>query len=156
FQRAGRGRAVPACSDTPSTVPATTGAAMSSDTSRFFVITGGPGAGKSTLVEALERHGFACSTEAGRAGVREQGAVGGNALPWRDPRAFAERMLEHELRSYRLTAETKGLVFFDRGLPDIVDYLRLTGVPVPAPIELAARRHRYGRRVFVAPLWPEI
>jgi predicted ATPase len=44
---------------------------------RFFVITGGPGSGKTTLIEALASRGLARSTEAGRAIIRDQASVGG-------------------------------------------------------------------------------
>ncbi|RXV74002.1 ATPase [Burkholderia stabilis] len=125
-------------------------------TGRFFVVTGGPGSGKSTLLDALERVGFARSQEAGRGVIRDQMAVDGHALPWRDPAAFAELMLSWEMRSYHLARHARGPVFFDRGVPDVVGYLRLTGLAVPAHAEAAARRFRYHRRVFIAPPWPEI
>jgi predicted ATPase len=47
-------------------------------------------------------------------------------------------------------------VFFDRGVPDVVGYLRLLGLPVPAHMDRAARTFRYNRRVFIAPPWAEI
>jgi predicted ATPase len=129
---------------------------MANDPKRFHVLTGGPGSGKSTLIAALRRMGFNGSTEAGRAIIRDQVAIGGPALPWRDPRLFAELMLCWEMRSYRMAEQQTGPVFFDRGLPDVVGYLRLTGLPVPAHINEAAAAFLYNRRVFVAPPWPEI
>jgi predicted ATPase len=126
------------------------------DSQRFFVITGGPGSGKSTLIDALEREGFARTVEAGRAIIKEQVADGGSALPWSDPRAFAERMFEWELRSYARAIENHGVVFFDRGIPDVVGYLRLMNLPVPPPIDAVARTHRYNTQVFIAPPWPAI
>lgn len=122
---------------------------------RFFVITGGPGAGKTTLVEALKRAGFAGSVEAGRAVIRRQMALGGRALPWSDPLAFAERMLAHERHSYR-KARRDRITFFDRGLPDLAGYLILNGLPVPPRLTRLCRTWRYARRVFIAPPWPEI
>ena len=47
-------------------------------------------------------------------------------------------------------------VFFDRGIPDIIGYLHLEGVPVPERKVQIARRFRYRRSVFVCPSWPEI
>ena len=123
---------------------------------RFHVVTGGPGSGKSTLLDALERAGFARSQEAGRGVIRDQTAIDGQALPWRDRAAFAELMLSWEMRSYHLARCARGPVFFDRGVPDVIGYLRLTGLAVPAHAEAAARRFRYHRRVFIAPPWPEI
>lgn len=65
-------------------------------------------------------------------------------------------MLAWELRSWREAHAAAGPVFFDRGVPDTLGYLRLTGLPIPAHMHEAARRFRYHRRVFIAPPWPEI
>jgi predicted ATPase len=123
---------------------------------RFFLITGGPGSGKSTLLEALSAEGFAHMPEAGRAIIQDQVAIGGVALPWLDRMAFAELMLSWEIRSYEAAQKIPGPVFFDRGVPDVLGYLRLSGLPVPSYVESAARRLRYYRRVFLAPPWPAI
>ncbi|MDH4981351.1 AAA family ATPase [Hyphomicrobium sp. D-2] len=123
---------------------------------RQIVITGGPGAGKSTLVAALARHGAAVMPEAGRAIIQAQDAIGGGALPNVDRRLFAELMLSWDLRSYREGAERNRLTFYDRGIPDCIGYLELNGMPVPNHFEIAARMHRYGRHVFVAPPWAQI
>jgi predicted ATPase len=122
----------------------------------FIVITGGPGSGKTTLIEALAVQGFTTTVEAGRAIIQDQVAIGGTALPWRDPLAFAEAMLVWEMRSYRTAQEHPGPVFFDRGVPDVVGYLRLCGLPVPPHIAKAATLFRYAPRVFIAPPWREI
>ena len=47
-------------------------------------------------------------------------------------------------------------VIFDRGIPDVIGYLRLCGLPVPATVLKAAEQRRYARRVFIAPPWPAI
>jgi predicted ATPase len=108
------------------------------------------------LIEALRSAGPATLPEAGRGIIRDQSAIGGPALPWHDPAQFAELMLSWELRSYRAALEQDGPVFFDRGVPDPLGYLRLTGLPVPDHVRHAAERFRYAGRVFIAPPWPEI
>jgi predicted ATPase len=123
---------------------------------RLFAITGGPGSGKSTLIDALAGHGIFSMPEAGRSILQDQVAIGGEALPWSDRRAFAELMLSWEIRSYRAALRRSGQVIFDRGVPDVVGYLRLSGLPIPLHVERAAQMFRYHRRVFVAPPWPEI
>ncbi|MBZ9723507.1 AAA family ATPase [Mesorhizobium sp. CO1-1-11] len=129
---------------------------MQNNSDRFFVLTGGPGSGKTTLIEALRQAGFATSAEAGRGIIGDQSAIGGTALPWSDRALFAELMLSWEMRSYRAVRELAGPVFFDRGVPDTIGYLRLCGLPVPDHLTSAATEFRYARRVFVAPPWPEI
>jgi predicted ATPase len=132
------------------------GQAMQNDSNRFFVLTGGPGSGKTTLIEALRTQGFATAPEAGRGIIRDQMAIGGPALPWQDHALFAELMLSWELRSWHAAHAEPGPVFFDRGAPDTIGYLRLCGRPVPDHITSAAEKFRYARQVFVAPPWPEI
>lgn len=123
---------------------------------RMFVVTGGPGSGKTTLIDALAAQGFTCMPEAGRAIIQQQVATGGTALPWSDPVAFAELMLESDIRSYHAAQKVDGSVIFDRGIPDALGYLRLIGLPPPPHLEEAARMYRYHRRVFIAPPWPKI
>lgn len=121
----------------------------------FYVITGGPGSGKSSLVDALSEAGFDTMPEAGRAIIRDQLDVDGNALPWADRAAFADLMFARDLCSYRNAARSKPVVF-DRGIPDVVGYPHLCDLPVPPRLLEAVRLHRYNRTVFVAPPWPEI
>ena len=129
---------------------------MSDIPGRLFVITGGPGSGKTTLVDALNARGYFTLSEAGRTIIRDQVRVGGNALPWADAAAFAELMLAHDLRAYHTALRADGPTFFDRGIPDIVGFLRLMSLPVPLHIHTAVRDHRYNRLVFLAPPWPAI
>jgi predicted ATPase len=125
-------------------------------TDRFVIVTGGPGAGKTTLIDALEDTGYARTIEAGRAIIQDQRAKGGHALPWDDSIASAEEMLAWDIGSYRAAETVDSFVFFDRGIPDIVGYLKLTGAPVSPKIEDAAATFRYHSRVFITPPWREI
>ena len=122
----------------------------------LFVITGGPGSGKSTLIDALAALGYARTEEAGRSVIRSQLASGGQALPWDDRRAFAKQMLRHDVRSYRTAQRQSGPVLCDRGIPDVIGYLQLEQLPISSCLLHAARSFRYHRRVFIAPPWPEI
>lgn len=76
--------------------------------------------------------------------------------PWRDRALFAELMPDHDLAAHALWAATEGLVFHDRGVPDVKGYLTPCGLSVPAHMDRAAREFRYHRQVFIAPVWPEI
>ncbi|SFD25905.1 AAA family ATPase [Collimonas sp. OK412] len=129
---------------------------MTVDPKQLIVITGGPGSGKSTLIDSLAQAGYARSIEAGRGVIQDQVAIGGHALPWQDTASFAELMLSWEMRSYHLAANMTGPVFFDRGVPDVAGYLQLLGLEIPAHVEKAALAFRYHPQVFIAPPWPEI
>jgi predicted ATPase len=126
------------------------------DTDRFVVVTGGPGAGKTTLIDALEREGYARTIEAGRAIIREQTEQNGGALPAIEPATFGARMFEWELRSYHAAQAHPGITIFDRGIPDLIGYYALIGRKMPDDVRSAADLYRYNRRVFVAPPWRKI
>ncbi|MEQ9125564.1 MAG: AAA family ATPase [Alphaproteobacteria bacterium] len=124
----------------------------------FYVVTGGPGAGKTTLLDRLARDGVATVPEAGRGVIQAQSAIDGPALPWRDKALFARLILGWELRSYREATASPdgGPVLFDRGIPDVIGYRRLEGLPIPDHLVRAAEACRYNPQVFVAPPWPAI
>jgi len=126
------------------------------DAARLFVLTGGPGSGKTTLIEALAAAGVATSPEVGRAVIREQLALGGDALPWADQRRFADLMVVREVAAHQAALARGAVTVLDRGVPDVVGFLRVSGLPVPAHIDAAARACRYNLRIFIAPFWPEI
>ena len=121
---------------------------------RFFVITGGPGSGKTSLIAALD--GIHRMPEAGRAIIQEERAAGGSALPWKDPLAFAEKMLARDIATWEAAERLEGPVIFDRGIPDVMGYLQWSGIAIPEHLARAAAGRRYNRRVFLAPPWPEI
>ncbi|AGC43524.1 hypothetical protein MYSTI_02197 [Myxococcus stipitatus DSM 14675] len=125
-------------------------------TAHLHVITGGPGSGKSSLIHALAADGLSTLPEAGRAIIQQQVETGGDALPWADRLAFAEQMFRWELRTHRTARARQGPVILDRGLPDVIGYLRVCGLSVPPYLWKAAKVLRYHRRVFIAPHWPEI
>ncbi|ELY5855027.1 AAA family ATPase [Cronobacter malonaticus] len=125
-------------------------------TARKIVITGGPGGGKSTLLHILARAGWNTSPETGRAIIQEQMRTGGVALPWEDKAAFAALMFSREKHAWHAADAIDNVVFFDRGIPDIVGYLTLCELPVPEALHQAAMRLRYASTVFIAPPWEAI
>lgn len=122
----------------------------------MVVITGGPGAGKTTTLQELERRGFRYATEIARQIIQEQVEQGGSALPWDDTARYTELMLERSIESFLDHASSNDLVFADRGIPDTLCYARLISLPDTAKIESACEQYRYWRQVFIAPPWREI
>lgn len=124
---------------------------MSSSFQHRFILTGGPGSGKSTIIDTIKKRGFWCSKEAGRGVIQDQVNIGGDALPWANQTAFAELMLSWEMRSWHEAEGQTRPCFFDRGVPDVVGYLRLSELTIPKHLENAIERFRYNRTVFIAP-----
>ena len=129
---------------------------MSPSDARLFIITGGPGSGKTSLIAALGERGVWTAPEAGRAVIQDQVVIGGDALPWGDRARFAELMLSWELRTWRDATAQPATAVLDRGLPDVLGYLRLCGLPEPPSFRRACEMFRYAPTVFIAPPWPEI
>jgi predicted ATPase len=121
---------------------------------RFVVISGCSSGGKSTLLAALGRRGYAVVDEPGRRIVKDELAGDGLALPWVDETAFLRRAIAMALADWASAIASDGWVFFDRGLIDAAAGLQyLTGEPL---LRRLGQSHRYHRRVFLAPPWPEI
>jgi predicted ATPase len=120
----------------------------------FVAISGCSGGGKSTLLAELARRGYAVVEEPGRRIVLEERNSEGSALPWVDMAAFLRRAIAMALADRATARERDGWVFFDRGLVDAAAGLQhWTGEPVLASL---GQTHRYHRRVFFTPPWPEI
>jgi predicted ATPase len=120
---------------------------------RRFVIAGGPGSGKSTLINALSESGEICYEESSRVLIREQLARGGRIVPWGDLAAFAQECSER-MQAQIAHSACRGTCFFDRGLPDLIGYLSRDGRSAPAEWRSASRA--YASVVFFAPPWREI
>jgi len=120
----------------------------------FVLISGCSGGGKSTLLAELAARGHPVVEEPGRRIVKQELETGGQALPWVDPAAFAHRAIAMALADREAAPTHRGWVFFDRGLIDAASALEdLTGEPTLGAL---GALHRYHRRVFLAPPWPEI
>jgi predicted ATPase len=122
----------------------------------FYVVSGGPRAGKTTLLLELQKLGYSHAPEAARQIIREQVSAGGTALPWSDRRAYTQMMLDRSIDLYLQYTPAAQITFSDRGIPDTLCYARLIGLADAKLIEQACRRYRYAPIVFLAPPWREI
>ena len=117
------------------------------------VITGGPGAGKTALLNELSRLGYATVDDTPRAIIRARRARGLSPRP--PPLEFAEEVLRREIEQHDLHVGD-ALTFFDRG---VVDALLMVADAAPERrVEIAtlAAEHPYHPVAIFLPPWEEI
>jgi predicted ATPase len=119
-----------------------------------FVITGGPGAGKTTILHALAARGYMCAAESARAIIRERLASG---LSPRPPLAqFGNEILQRDIARYRETRATAHPVFFDRGIVDALGILDQQHAISLGEVEEYIRSFPYNKMVLLMPPWEAI
>ncbi|WP_312076795.1 AAA family ATPase [Chryseobacterium sp.] len=123
--------------------------------SNFYVITGGPGVGKTSLIEELSRLGFNTVDEDARKIIKHQMEIDGDGLPWKDKELYAQLMFEASVKTYQ-SVEGSKLTFFDRGIPDALCYSDMENLESSEEFQSIQKRFRYNKTVFILPPWKEI
>jgi len=117
-----------------------------------YILTGGPGAGKSTLIEALAKIGFYTVPEAANYVIRKELEAKGIKLPWINREAFQEEVMrtqkewESKIPNYTKTA------FLDRGIADGIAYYKLDKINPPKELTEAARKTKYEGVFLIEPI----
>lgn len=122
---------------------------------KVVIITGGPGFGKTSVVNALGRIGYRVGGEVARKLIEEQLAEGGESLPWKNRKAFQEEVFRRRLAFFESSDEHEW-TFSDRGIPDQLAFARYRGFENPLGLVENAKKYRYFQVVFVTPPWKEI
>lgn len=122
----------------------------------FYIITGGPGVGKTTLINELQQKQMNCIPEVAREIIKDQLKNNGQALPWKNAKEYAKLMLSHSVRDYVKLLDTNDLYFFDRGIPDTYAYECLMDFDFDENLNLIVNKYRYNKIVFILPPWEEI
>jgi len=122
----------------------------------FIVFTGGPGSGKTAVIDELKARNFFCSEEVGRKIIQTQIEGKGDALPWANKEAFRDLMLKSEIASYQQYQVQSELVFFDRSIIDILGYSNLEQIKLSDELVSAISNFKYHLKVFIFPPWKDI
>ncbi|MCD8042804.1 MAG: AAA family ATPase [Tannerellaceae bacterium] len=125
------------------------------DNNNFYVLTGGPGVGKTSVLNGLRRRGFLCIDEVAREIIRSEMERGGDALPWGNIPDYTRKMLHASVAVYINCKNIEEICFFDRGIPDTLAYARLTGQE-EQEIRKITTEYKYNPAVFLFPPWQEI
>jgi len=121
-----------------------------------IVITGGPGTGKTALIEYLVELGYNCLPEISRAVTKKARADGIDQLFLEQPILFSEMLLEGRLLQYHeARSAATAFLFYDRGMPDITAYMDYLGTSYSKKFTEICNAYLYDA-VFLLPPWKEI
>ena len=122
----------------------------------IIVIIGGPGTGKTTIIDGLVAKGHCCYPEISREVTLEAKKQGIEQLFLEKPLLFSELLLEGRKKQFHnASKEPHEVVFIDRGIPDVLAYMHYIGDSYPASFDIACREHTYSK-IFILPPWEEI
>lgn len=121
-----------------------------------IVLVGGPGTGKSSVLDAFKRKGFTCMPEVSREVTIEARQNGVEQLFLKDPLLFSFQLLKKReqqfIESEKLPSK---IVFFDRGIPTIKAYLELSEIKYPKEFTKKSKKYKY-TNVFEFLPWQKI
>ncbi|WP_203257065.1 AAA family ATPase [Hyunsoonleella ulvae] len=121
-----------------------------------IVITGGPGTGKSTIINALIKQGYTCMEEISRQITLDAQKEGIEQLFLTNPLLFSELLLKGRIDQFKSSEKTENpTVFFDRGIPDVLAYMDYIGDIYPDDFVTHAKDYTYDE-VFILKPWKAI
>jgi len=120
-----------------------------------FVITGGPGFGKTTVVNLLDKLGFPVGHESARAllsnNIKQNESVNRLQIPPDFERIVATKRIE-----FLQSIDREIIAFSDRGLPDQIAYSWYKKKTPSVFLSEMVSKNRYAPNVFVTPPWQSI
>lgn len=121
-----------------------------------IVITGGPGTGKSSIIEELKQRGHLCFDEISRQVTLEARKNGIEQLFLTQPLLFSQMLLEGRAKQFKdANNHENATVFLDRGLPDVLAYMDYFGSDYPEDFVHTCQNSTYDAVFILAP-WQEI
>ncbi|TCK64891.1 putative ATPase [Winogradskyella wandonensis] len=121
-----------------------------------IAITGGPGTGKTSIINCLLDKNYICYEEISRQVTLQARQDGIEQLFLTEPLLFSQKLLEGRREQYyKASKETTKVVFLDRGLPDVLAYMDFIGDDYPNHFIEACKTHSYDA-VFILPPWEAI
>lgn len=121
-----------------------------------IVITGGPGTGKSTIINELIKRGYPCLEEISRQVTLDAQKEGIDQLFLTNPLLFSERLLKGRQQQF-IDANTieNPIVFFDRGVHDVLAYMDYIGDEYPQGFIDICNNSKYDYSFILKP-WEDI
>lgn len=117
-----------------------------------FVITGGPGVGKTSTIEDLKKKGYYIVSETAREIIEEQLKANGKILPWLNLDSFNLKIIELQEKKEKSIPEKIKLAFLDRGIIDCIGYYKAEKRLPIKEVAQAAKNTSYDKVFMLDPL----
>lgn len=116
----------------------------------WYVITGGPCAGKTSVVEVLKEKGYKVQYEMARVFIDEEMVKGKTIEEIRgNEQSFQRKILRMKVEIENKLLKNE-LIIFDRGIPDSLAYYIISGIPESDPeLTEALKRSNYKKIFFL-------
>jgi predicted ATPase len=122
---------------------------------KTILLIGGPSSGKTTLLNNLKNLGYTCYPEISREVTKEAQKKGIDQLFIENPMLFSTLLLEGRIKQFTDAHKEEGMVFIDRGIPDVLAYMDFIGDTYPEKFVDACKNYKYDMVVMLPP-WKEI
>jgi predicted ATPase len=121
-----------------------------------IVLIGGPGTGKSTVLNKLKEKGFFCFDEVSREVILKAQEKGIEQLFLTEPLLFSEMLLEgREEQFLKADKREEDIIFLDRGIPDVHAYMNYFKTEYPTIFIEKSKLYKYHLIFHFSP-WEEI
>ena len=117
----------------------------------WYVITGAPCSGKTTLIELLEKRGYKVVYETARIYIDNELAKGKTIEEIRQNELeFQKKVLRMKINTEKKLSPEE-IIFFDRGLPDTEAYFKLHNFKIDDFVNKAIKKSMY-KKIFLLEL----
>ena len=119
-----------------------------------ILITGGPGTGKTSLVNELKNNGYLCSEEIVRDLTIKKRDEGVDQYFLTDPLVFSIKLFNLRLKEYSKSFNSN-LIIYDRGPIDVLAYLNFKSIEIPKDLINDSKKINYEYSFILNP-WRDI
>ncbi|MFY9242440.1 MAG: ATP-binding protein [Polaribacter sp.] len=121
-----------------------------------IVLIGGPGTGKTTVLNELKKRNFFCFDEVSREVTLKAQKDGIEQLFLTEPLLFSELLLKgREKQFLEAQKTTENIIFFDRGIPDVHAYMNYFKTDYPTLFLEKSNQYKYDYIFHFSP-WKKI
>lgn len=122
------------------------------NTNKWFVVTGGPSSGKTSVLAELAKYGYKTIPEAARSVIDEAIANGQSVEELRADEKNFQELVTQRKAEIEAVLDPNETIFFDRGMHDTLAYLEAYDFEIEAWVKELLRSSTYAQVFLLDPL----